>query len=155
VARKRPRNLPLLTDEELLERLPVVAQGIREFNAGLFFRSHETLEGVWIVSPWPVRNFLQGIIQVAAAFVHLKRDQYAGTHHLLGEAILKLESFTPRYLGVDVERLLADARRCREEVLALGQDRLHLFDRRLIPHIEFDEAAARPEMPLPEAGFPQ
>ena len=155
MARRRPRNLPLLTDEEFLERLPVVAQGIREFNAGLFFQSHETLEDVWIVSPWPVRNFLQAIIQVAAAFVHLKRDQYAGTHHLLAEAILKLESFAPRYLGVDVERLLAEARRCREEVLALGQDRLHLFDRRLIPHIEFDDAAARSEMSLPEAGFPQ
>jgi predicted metal-dependent hydrolase len=155
VARKRPRNLPLLTDEEFLERLPVVAQGIREFNAGLFFQSHETLEDVWIVSPWPVRNFLQGIIQVAAAFVHLKRDQYAGTHHLLTEAILKLEGFAPRYLGVDVDGLLTDARRCREEVLALGQDRLHLFDRRLIPHIEFDEAAARSEMPLPEAGSPR
>jgi predicted metal-dependent hydrolase len=158
VARRRPRNLALLTDEGLLERLPVIAQGIREFNAGLFFQSHETLEDVWIVSPWPVRNFLQGIIQVAAAFVHLKRNQHAGTHNLLTEAILKLESFTPRYLGVDVERLVADARRCREEILALGQDRLQLFDRQL--SIEFNEAAARAETPLasvgsPPAGFPR
>jgi predicted metal-dependent hydrolase len=152
VARRRPRNLPLLTEKEVLERLPAVAQGIREFNAGLFFQSHETLEELWMVSPWPVRNFLQAIIQVAAAFVHLKRNQYPGTHRLLSEAILKLEGFTPRCLGIDVERLLADARRCREELLALGQDRLHLFDGRLIPRIEFDEAAARSEMPLPEAG---
>jgi predicted metal-dependent hydrolase len=82
---------------------------------------------------------------VAAALVHLKRNEYPGTHLLLGEAILKLESFTPRYLGVDVEQLVADARRARDEVLALGEDRLHLFDRRLIPRIEFDEAEARAE----------
>lgn len=152
MAQKRPRNQRLLTDEELLERLPILAQGIREFNAGLFFQSHETLEELWMVSPWPARDFLQAIIQVAAAFVHLKRNQYPGTHRLLAEAILKLERFAPRCLGVDVGRLLDDARRCCEEVLGLGQDRLHLCDRRLIPRIEFDEAAARAEMPLPEAG---
>jgi predicted metal-dependent hydrolase len=152
VAQKRSRNQRLLTDEEVLERLPTLAQGIREFNAGLFFQSHETLEELWMVSPWPARDFLQAIIQVAAAFVHLKRNQYAGTHRLLAEAILKLECFSPRCLGVDVGRLLGDARRCREEVLALGEARLHLFDRRLIPRIEFDESAARAEMPLFEAG---
>jgi hypothetical protein len=37
-----------------------------------------------------------------------------------------------------VEQLLADVRRARDEVLALGEDRLHLFDRRLIPCIEFN-----------------
>jgi predicted metal-dependent hydrolase len=152
VAQRRFRNQRLLTDEEVLERLPILAQSIREFNAGLFFQSHETLEELWIVSPWPARDFLQAIIQVAAAFVHLKRNQYPGTHRLLGEAILKLESFTPRYLGVDVGRLLSDARRCREEVLALGEGRLRLFDRRLIPRIDFDDSAARAEMSLPEAG---
>ena len=145
MAEKRPRNLPLLDDDGVLERVPVLAQAIREFNEGLFFQSHETLEDVWMVSPWPVRNFFQGIIQVAAALVHLKRNEYPGTHLLLGEAILKLESFTPRYLGVDVEQLVADARRARDEVLALGEDRLHLFDRHLIPRIEFDEAEARAE----------
>jgi predicted metal-dependent hydrolase len=138
VPERRPRNLPLLDDDGVLEQLPIVAQAIREFNEGLFFQSHETLEAVWIVSPWPVRNFFQGIIQIAAAFVHLRRNQYPGTHLLLAEAILKLENFTPRYLGVNVEQLLADVRRARDEVLALGEDRLHLFDRRLIPCIEFN-----------------
>jgi predicted metal-dependent hydrolase len=143
VARKPPRNAPLLDEEGLLERLPVLAQAVREFNEGLFFQAHETLEDVWIVSPWPVRNFFQGIIQMAAAFVHLKRNEYPGTHHLLAEAILKLEGFAPRYLGVDVERFIADARRARDEVLALGEDRLHLFDRGLTPRIEFREEEAR------------
>jgi hypothetical protein len=146
VARKVPRNAPLLDEEGLLERLPVLAQAVREFNDGLFFQSHETLEDVWIVSPWPVRDFFQGIIQVAAAFVHLKRNEYPGTHHLLAEAMLKLEGFAPRYLGVNVQRLLADARRAREEVLALGEERLHLFDRGLTPRIEFNEEEARAEI---------
>jgi predicted metal-dependent hydrolase len=146
VARKVPRNAPLLDEEGLLERVPVIAQGVHEFNEGLFFQSHETLEDVWIVSPWPARDFFQGIIQMAAAFVHLKRNEYPGTHHLLAEGMLKLESFTPRYLGVDVERLVADAHRARDEVLALGEGRLHLFDRRLVPRIEFNEDAARAEI---------
>ena len=104
MADKRPRNLPLLDDDGVRERLPILAQAIREFNEGLFFQSHETLEDVWIVSPWPVRNFFQGIIQVAAALVHLKRNQYPGTHLLLAEAILKLENFTPP--GVFFTRVL-------------------------------------------------
>jgi predicted metal-dependent hydrolase len=153
VAEKPSRNLPLLTDEEVLERLPTLARAIREFNDGLFFQSHETLEEVWIVSPWPVRNFFQGIIQVAAAFVHLKRNQYPGTHRLLTEAILKLEDFAPRYLGVNVERLLTDARRCRDEVLALGEDRLHQFDPRLIPYIEFNEPAAQSAITRPSVAI--
>ena len=143
MARKLPRNAPLLGEEGLLERLPVFAQAVREFNEGLFFQSHETLEDVWIVSPWPVRNFFQGIIQIAAAFVHLKRNEYPGTDHLLAEAILKLEGFAPRYLGVDVERLVADARRAHDEVLALGEERLRFFDRRLFPRIGFNEGEAR------------
>ena len=145
MAKRRPRNLPLLDGDGVRERIPVFAQAIREFNEGLFFESHETLEDVWIVSPWPVRNFFQGIIQVAAAFVHLKRNEYPGTHLLLDEAVRKLENFVPRYLGVDVERLVGDTRRAREEVLALGENRLHLFDPRLIPRIEFDEAEAGAE----------
>lgn len=143
MARKAPRNAPLLDEEGLLERLPVIGRAVCEFNQGLFFQSHETLEEVWIVSPWPAREFLQGIIQVAAAFVHLTRNEYPGTHQLLAEAIRKLEGFAPRYLGINVERLVADARRARDEVLALGQDRLRLFDRGLTPRIEFDEEQAR------------
>ena len=140
---KRDRNAPLLTDEEVLERLPLLEQGVREFNEGLFFQAHETWEEIWVVSPWPVRNFLQGIIQVAAAFVHLTRNEYPGTHRLLREAIRKLSGFPSPYLGIDNARLLEESQRCLEAILALGEGGLHRFDPSLLPKIRMDRQEPR------------
>ncbi len=146
---RRERNAPLLTEEELIERLPALERGIREFNEGLFFQAHETWEEIWIVSPWPVRNFLQGLIQVAAAFVHLARREYPGTHRLLREAIGKLADFPSPYLGIDSARLVAEGRRCLEAILALGEEGLGRFDRSLLPKIH---VSAQPPGREPEQG---
>jgi len=136
------RNAPLLTDAEVLGKLPLLKQGVQEFNQGLFFQAHETWEEIWIVSPWPVRNFLQGMIQVAAALVHLARNEYPGTHRLLREALRKLSAFPSPYLGVDNARLIEDCRRCLEAVLALGEGGLGRFDRSLLPKIRLDPGEA-------------
>jgi hypothetical protein len=131
----RPRNLPLLTEAEVEERRPVLLRGIEQYNAGYFFEAHETWEELWLQSPWPVRNFLQGIIQLAAAFVHLMRHEYQGTIRLLGHALEKLEGFPPDYLGIDAARLVAEARRAREELAALGPERFEAWDHSGIPRI--------------------
>ncbi len=131
----RPRNLPLLTEAEVEERRPVLLRGIEQYNAGYFFEAHETWEELWLQSPSPVRNFLQGIIQLAAAFVHLMRHEYPGTIRLIGHALEKLEGFPPGYLGVDAARLVAEARRARDELGALGPERFEEWDRGGIPRI--------------------
>jgi predicted metal-dependent hydrolase len=79
----RPKNAPLLTEEQLA----AVLKGMDEYNDGFFFEAHEIWEDVWYVSPLPARTFLQGLIQLAAAFVHLARHEYPGTVRLLGAAI--------------------------------------------------------------------
>ncbi len=135
----RPRNLPLLTEEEVEERRPVLLEGIQQYNGGYFFESHETWEELWLQCPWPVRNFLQGIIQMAAAFVHLVRHEYPGTIGLLGAALEKLEGFPADYNGVDVARLVAEARRAHEELAALGPDRFKEWDQGRIPQIRLLE----------------
>ncbi len=131
----RPRNLPIFTDEELQERLHVLLTGVAQYNDGYYFEAHETLEDLWMQSPWPVRRFLQGLIQLAAAFVHLVRHEYPGTTRLLGHAIEKLSDFTPRYLGVDVEALLAAASAARDELRSLGPSRFEQWPRDRIPRI--------------------
>jgi hypothetical protein len=127
------RNVRLLTDEEFVERRPILLRGIGQFNDGYFFEAHETWEELWLPSPWPARQFLQGLIQIAAAFVHLMRGEYPGTIRLLDEGTTKIAAFPPDYLGIDGARLLAEARAAREELAALGRARLEEWDRRCIP----------------------
>jgi predicted metal-dependent hydrolase len=129
------RNLPLFTEDEVKERLHILLAGVQQFNDGYFFEAHETWEDLWMQSPWPVRRFLQGLIQLAAAFVHLVRHEYPGTVRLLGHGLEKLQDFTPAYLDVDVERLLIDAAAAREALLELGPDRLEEWPRERIPKI--------------------
>lgn len=131
----RPRNQRLLTDEEVAERRPILLRGIEQFNEGYFFEAHETWEELWLPSPWPVRQFLQGVIQIAAGFVHLMRHEYPGTIRLLDAAIEKLAAFPPDTLGIDAARLLAEARSARDELAGLGRKRFEEWDRRRIPQI--------------------
>ena len=131
------RNARLLTDEEVEERRPILLEGIAQFNDGYFFQSHETWEDFWLLCPLPARTFLQGVIQIAAAFVHLRRSEYEGTVKLLGHGLAKLEDFPDVYLGVDVQRLVADVTAARDAIVALGVEgftgwddvpRIHLVD---------------------------
>lgn len=135
-ANARARNQPLLTDEELQARLPLLREGVAQFNDGYYFEAHETWEDLWYVSPWPARVFLQGVIQAAAAFVHLMRRQYPGTIRLLDHAIAKIEGFESPYLGLDAARLLDGLRRCRAELAALGAGRFVEWDQTRIPRID-------------------
>ena len=148
----RARNLRLLTEEEVQERRPVLLQGIEQYNEGYFFEAHETLEELWLPSPWPIRNFLQGVIQLAAAFVHLMRHEYPGTIGLLRAALEKLETFPPHYLGIDAGRLVSEARRAYQELTALGAERLEDWDQDQIPRIHLVEPGETAAGPGVDAG---
>ena len=56
-----------------------LAQGIEEFNTHRFFECHETLEDIWRAERRPLRQFYKGVIQVAAGFHHLRRNNFKGT----------------------------------------------------------------------------
>jgi predicted metal-dependent hydrolase len=135
----RPRNQPLLTEEELAERRHILLDGVEQFNSGYFFEAHETWEDLWYPSPWPARQFLQGVIQVAAALVHLVRHEYPGTVRLLDAALEKLEQFPEVYLGIDNARLIDDVRSARDGLAALGPGRFQEWDRRDVPQIRLVE----------------
>jgi predicted metal-dependent hydrolase len=131
----RPRNLPLFTAQELEERRPILLAGISQYNDGNFFEAHETWEDVWLQTPLPTRDHLQGLIQVAAAFVHLVRHEYPGIVRLLDAALEKLHGAPDELLGVDARRFEADVRRARDELAALGAERFESWDRARIPRI--------------------
>jgi len=95
--------------------------GIDQFNRRAFFEAHETWEEIWLAAPEPDRTFLQGIIQVAAAFHHSTRGNRAGAQSLLNAALAKLEQFPGDYRGLKLEMLRADVRGSLA-ALAAGKD---------------------------------
>jgi predicted metal-dependent hydrolase len=118
--------------------------GIDEFNAGLYFEAHETLEAIWMAEPRDTRLLYQGILQVGVGLYHLRRQNYRGAINLLAYGLDKLSRLPSPCLGVDVADLMAAAGACRARVLALGPGRLADFDWQSAPTIRFAPAAATP-----------
>ena len=96
-------------------------KGLEQFNHHHFFDAHETWEEIWLHSPEPEKTFLQGIIQVAAAFHHYTRGNAAGARSLLEAGLKKLEQFPEVHRGLELEELRAAARRWMA-ALAAGRD---------------------------------
>jgi predicted metal-dependent hydrolase len=130
------KNEPLLTADQLHGRLGEFYAAVDQFNDGYYCESHETLEDLWMVTPVPERDLFQAIIQLAAGMVHYARGEYAGIVKLLDASADKLQRFPPAALGVDVDALVADIERVREEVAALGPDRLVEWDETHVPRIK-------------------
>ncbi len=98
-------------------------RGVREFNAGDFYASHDTWEDVWMDVRGPERPFFQGMIQVAVGYYHLSCENYAGAEHLLSRGIRKLEPYSPGHRGIDTGRLVREAAKALAEVLEVRAGR--------------------------------
>jgi hypothetical protein len=134
-------NQALLTEPELRARLGELYTAIDQYNRRWYFESHETLEDLWMVTPWPERQFFQAIIQLAAALVHFVRGEFPGILKLLDASAEKLREFLPEQFGVDTATLLADIERVRSELETLGEERFREFDERDVPRIVVREGA--------------
>jgi len=127
----------MLTLPELEARMGEFYKAAEEFNSGFFFESHETLEDLWMVTPWPERRFFQGVIQLAAAFIHFARREYPGVLKLLDAALEKLREFPPQQFGVETTSLIADIDRVRSELVALGPDHFLEWPDSELPRIQY------------------
>jgi uncharacterized protein len=95
-------------------------EGLEAFNSNLFFEAHEFWEDVWRETQGPDRLFLQGLIQVAAAFHHYSRGNLAGMQKLLQAGLLKLDAF-PQVHGELEIAPLRDAVRAWLAAIAAGR----------------------------------
>src|SRR6202162_4134957 len=80
-------------------------KGLEAFNSAHFYDAHEHWEEVWLEPPNPDKMFLQGLIQVAAAFHHYSRANLLGTRNLLQAGLLKLDRFPGVHGGLEIEAL--------------------------------------------------
>jgi len=96
-------------------------KGLEDFNSGRFYEAHEHWEEVWLETLDPEKIFLQGLIQVAAAFHHYSRANRQGTQNLLQAGLIKIERFPHVHRGLAVEPLRVTVRRWLAE-LEGGED---------------------------------
>jgi predicted metal-dependent hydrolase len=112
-----------------------VAKAIAQFNTGLFWECHETLEALWIEDHGTLHEFYHGLIQVAAGFVHVQRRNWHGAVTLLAKGLEKLARFEPVCLGIDVQALVQAAESWRRSLDAAGPAGLVAFAERAFPQI--------------------
>ncbi len=77
-------------------------EGLRCYRSGKFFEAHEHWESVWLAAKEPEKTFLQGLIQMTAAFHHYQRGNRAGTASLLRAALGRLEKYPHLFGGIAV-----------------------------------------------------
>ncbi len=95
--------MPVPAEPELTsEQRRALSQGVAEFNRGLYFECHDTLEELWSGFRGPSRDFFQGLIQVSVGFHHLERGNRAGALKTFARALGRFEPYPARYLGFDL-----------------------------------------------------
>ena len=80
--------------------------GIALFNSGKFWEAHEAWEEIWKNHPEDGRFFIQGLIQLAAAYHQLGRKLYRGVVIHLKQAQDRLKLFPSDFLGIVVPPIL-------------------------------------------------
>jgi predicted metal-dependent hydrolase len=91
-------------------------RGLELIRAEAYFEAHEELEEEWREASEPERDFLQGMVHVAVAWHHARRENRPGCERQLEKAERRLAPYRPRHRGVDVDVVLEDVARARELV---------------------------------------
>jgi predicted metal-dependent hydrolase len=82
--------------------------GVELFNREEYFECHEVWEHLWKQQDeGQQRQFTQGLIQVAVATYHLRRQNFTGALRLYERALGRLRPCSPSYCGIDVAALIA------------------------------------------------
>ena len=98
-------------------------RGVAHFNAREFFEAHEIWEELWLRTPEPDKTFLQGLIQIAAAFHHYGRGNVRGTKSLLAAGVAKLGGFPGNHRGIALVALRTEAQEWMEILEAKSEPR--------------------------------
>jgi hypothetical protein len=78
--------------------LALLAEGARRFDAGEHWHAHESWEEAWKRDRGHDRDYLKGLIQIAAALHHWRRGHHAPAAKLLLQARAHLLAhFGPRF----------------------------------------------------------
>jgi hypothetical protein len=104
------RISPLASYEHILERHmdkeEAISRALQLFNDEKYWGAHEALEGVWKASAGDEKSMLNGIILVAAAFVHDEKGEQEVCLSILKRAVKKLNGASGTYHGIDLRKVV-------------------------------------------------
>lgn len=106
---KLSRISPLASFEHITERHMTKEQAIKRavelFNDEKYWGAHEALEFVWKNATGNEKYILNGLILIAAAFVHDEKDEQEICRSILQRAMKKMDNITGIYHGIDINRI--------------------------------------------------
>ncbi|TKH42965.1 DUF309 domain-containing protein [Paenibacillus terrae] len=80
-----------------------------------YFECHEVLEELWIkLDRDPV---YKGLLQIAVGLYHFRNGNFRGGHMMLDSAVHKLEHASPQALGINMAKLVDEARACARQLV--------------------------------------
>jgi predicted metal-dependent hydrolase len=94
------------------------------FNQQQYYEAHDVLEHLWLTSSGASYQFFKGLIQLAGAFVHLRKQYLRPGHATDGRrlrpacrlfklALKNLEPYSPRFQDFEVNRAIE---LCRQSI---------------------------------------
>lgn len=97
------------------------------FNRGDYYEAHDVLEHLWLQDPGTDYAFFKGLIQLAGAFVHLKKQHLRPTHpkdgarlrpatRLFALALKNLEPYAPLHHRLQIPTILQLCRNHIEQI---------------------------------------
>jgi len=120
-------------------------RGVALFNAQQFWDAHEAWEDVWRLELGDRRRHLQGLIQLAAAFVKLQQGNPRGTLLLLAKVRQNLTGVPATAFGLRMDAVVEAAARwtaAAEGMLSAGST---FYDRATLPRLRYvDETSPGP-----------
>ena len=112
-----PPRRPARPDHERRKQ-KAITLAVGQYNHGLYFECHETLEEIWLEESGEDRLFLQGLIQAAAGLHNLGRGRFWGPARLLQAAREKLLPYGAAHLGVDLSALCEELTTLHQQAAA-------------------------------------
>src|SRR5438093_501897 len=99
------------------------------FNEQDYFEAHDVLEHLWLKCHDANRLYFKGLIQIAGAFVHLKKHFLRPEHpkdanrlrpavRLFRLGVKNIEPFGPRHMRLDVDALCRLCEKLAAEIVA-------------------------------------
>ena len=90
-----------------------IVRFVARFDRREFWLAHEELEELWQQDR---RDLFKGLIQLAAAFVHVERSNWSGARRLFETALDYLDGYPSPSEGFDLDRIRARARSALRQV---------------------------------------
>jgi uncharacterized protein len=118
---------------------PEAAHGLRLFNAGKYFESHEALEVAWNEEKSKVRDLYRGILQIAVVYLHVTRGNYNGAIKVYGRSQRWMQAWPEVCRGIQVGQLRRNAGAVMGEVKRLGLEKIGEFDLSLLKPVHWTE----------------